>query len=193
MIIPAAALIVLVLPLLLGGRIIHLATVKLRHLGWITFALAVQIVIIEVLPGPPQLLAAAHIATYAVAGWFVIANRRIPGLVVIGLGAGLNALAITVNGGTLPASPDALRAAGIDAEAGFVNSGALHDPRLGFLGDVFALPAPLPLANVFSVGDVLIIAGTAIASWAILGTHWSPPWRPRVRGRHVRGMPTTAH
>ena len=30
------------------------------------------------------------------------------------------------------------------------------------LGDIFVLPRPLPLANVFSLGDVLIAAGAVV-------------------------------
>jgi hypothetical protein len=39
--------------------------------------------------------------------------------------------------------------------------------RLWFLGDVFAIPASWPLANVFSVGDLLIAIGCV---WTILAT-----------------------
>jgi hypothetical protein len=79
-----------------------------------------------------------------------------------------------VNGGTLPARPGALRAAGIDLTAdGFVNSGPLEHPHLWMLGDVFAIPEPLPLANVFSIGDVLIVLGVGMVSWAVLGTRWN--------------------
>ena len=41
-------------------------------------------------------------------------------------------------------------------------------PRLWFLGDVFALPARLPLANVFSVGDLLI--GLGMIAFIILSS-----------------------
>jgi hypothetical protein len=30
------------------------------------------------------------------------------------------------------------------------------DTKLAFLGDIFVFPRPLPLANVFSIGDLLI-------------------------------------
>ena len=35
------------------------------------------------------------------------------------------------------------------------------DAPLLFLGDIFVLPRPFPLANVFSIGDVLIAEGLA--------------------------------
>jgi hypothetical protein len=39
--------------------------------------------------------------------------------------------------------------------------------RLALLGDVFAVPRPLPFANVFSIGDLLIAVGGA---WFIART-----------------------
>ncbi len=49
----------------------------------------------------------------------------------------------------------------------FTNSTLIHaGTALPFLGDVFALPRPIPLANVFSVGDVLIGVGARGASSA---------------------------
>jgi Family of unknown function (DUF5317) len=182
MIIPVTALAAILIPLLLGGRLSHLAAVPFRHAMWIVAALAVQVVIIELLPGPPVVLQVAHIATYGVAGWFVVANRRIPGLWLVGTGAGLNGLAITINGGTLPARLGALQAAGLRvSDEQFTNSGLLPHPRLAFLGDIFAIPASLPLANVFSIGDVLIVLGTGWTAWALLGTRWTRPWTPTSR------------
>ena len=179
MIIPVAALTVLLLPLLLGGRTSRIAAVRLRHVAVIVAALGVQILIVELITGPEALLQGAHIATYLAALWFLVVNRQIPGLWLIGLGAIANGVTITLNGGTLPARAGALRAAGIDPDPDrFVNSGALAHPHLPWLGDVFAIPTPLPLANVFSIGDLLIIAGTGIAAWRILGTRWTTPWTP---------------
>jgi Family of unknown function (DUF5317) len=184
MIISVAALAALLTPLLLGGRLSRLAAVPFRHTGWIVAALATQVVIIEALPGPALLLQTAHIATYVIAGWFIVANRQIPGLWLVGTGAGLNGLAITVNEGTLPARLGALQTAGIPITPGeFENSGLIAHPRLAFLGDIFAIPAGFPLANVFSIGDILIVVGTAWTAWAVLGTRWSTPWTPRPRNR----------
>jgi hypothetical protein len=178
-IIPLAALTVLLIPLLLGGHATRLAAVRLRHIEWIVAALAVQILIVELLTGPQSLLKAAHVGSYVIALWFMVVNRHIPGLWLIGLGAVSNGVTITVNGGTLPARPGALRAAGIDLTPDrFVNSGEVAHPHLALLGDIFAIPAALPLSNVFSIGDILIILGTAVAAWRILGTRWTTAWTP---------------
>jgi hypothetical protein len=112
---------------------------------------------------PGSLAVAIHLASYALAGWFVIANLDVPGLWLIALGAVLNLAPIIVNNGVMPASPAATRLAGREpATDKFVNSRDMPDARLAFLGDVFAVPAGYPLANVFSVGDIVLVAGTAL-------------------------------
>jgi hypothetical protein len=62
---------------------------------------------------------------------------------------------------------------------GYRNSTAVADPRLGFLGDVFAIPASWPLSNVFSVGDVLIAVGAVWGLHRVCGSRLAGPARPR--------------
>ena len=54
------------------------------------------------------------------------------------------------------------------------------DANLAFLGDVFALPAWMPAANVFSVGDLLLALGAAIFVHAACGSRLAPRARLRV-------------
>ena len=63
----------------------------------------------------------------------------------------------------MPASRAALRLAGLPVSAIPHNNSELatSGDHLRFLGDVFALPHSLPLANVFSIGDILIAIGLA--------------------------------
>jgi hypothetical protein len=61
----------------------------------------------------------------------------------------------------MPASPTAVATAGLTG-TGPANSAVVSEPRLAFLGDLFALPAGWPLHNVFSVGDVLLVAGAVL-------------------------------
>ena len=95
----------------------------------------------------------------------LVVNLRQPGFGLIALGALANFAVIIANGGQMPASPDALIALTgypvipTDDFSNSVVAGA-HTP-LYFLADIFVLPRPLPLANVFSIGDVLIGLGGA--------------------------------
>jgi hypothetical protein len=180
MIIPLLGLIALISPLFTGGRLRRWGDVRLRHAFVLPIALVSQVVIIEVIPKANHgALSAVHIATYVAAGWFVWVNRAIPGLWIIALGAASNGITIALNGGTLPASRSALNAAGIHPKDGkFLNSGVLAHPHLGFLGDVFAIPAGSPLSNVFSIGDTLIVIGVFWAAQRICGSRLASAWRP---------------
>ncbi|HEY0000768.1 MAG TPA: DUF5317 domain-containing protein [Actinoplanes sp.] len=157
----------LVLVAVTGGSLARLATIQIRHVWLLWAALADQILVISVLPDSnATVLAIAHVASYVAAGAWLVANRRLPGGRLIGLGGALNGLVISLNGGTLPASESAVRAAGQVAEAGqFTNSEVLADPKLAWLGDVFATPTWVPGNNVFSVGDVAIWLGLMILLW----------------------------
>ena len=128
-------------------------------------ALAIQIVAVEV-PLPRGFAPVVHVLTYVVAFAFLWINRSVRGAVVVGAGALSNGVTIALNGGVLPASRAAVEAAGVDPDLAFANTAVLEHPVLPWLGDVFAWPAPLPLANTFSVGDVLIVVGVFVAAWA---------------------------
>ena len=161
---------------LFGGRLVALAEVRLRRVWAIFAALGLTVVA----TGPPGLPDGVRslllVAAYPVGAVFLAANWRVPGIVLTALGAALNLIAITVNGGVMPASPAALARAGLADDPGFQNSTVLADPRLAFLGDVFAVPASWPLSNVFSIGDVLIAAGLAWGLHRVCGSRLAPRW-----------------
>jgi hypothetical protein len=160
MLIGAALLLCIVSVPLLGGRLQALAELDFRRGAFAVAALVIQVVIISVLPGDAWGFSKEiHLATYFLLGLFLIANRHIPGLLVIALGGALNFAAIATNGGVMPADPDAVAAAGLSEQAGFTNSAPTSGAPLGFLGDVFHTPAWFPIHNVFSVGDMEIVLG----------------------------------
>jgi hypothetical protein len=138
---------------------------KIRAPGAIVAALSLQILIISVIPKvvrgwPGPVL---EVASYGLAVFFLIANRRIPWLWLVGVGGLSNLAAIGANGGVMPASPVALRAAGRVRHKGqFLNSTSLNRPHLAFLGDNFSVPHTWPLANVFSIGDVILAIGALL-------------------------------
>jgi hypothetical protein len=157
------------------GRLSALADLELRH-AWLAIAgIGLQVLIISVIPGEtPGFHEVVHMASYALLGAFAWMNRRVPGVPLIMLGGLLNAVAIAANGGVMPADPDlTLHTAG---DGGFVNSGAVEDPRLLFLGDVLATPGWLPLYNVYSVGDVTIVLGVLHLLHRVCGSRLMPRW-----------------
>jgi hypothetical protein len=83
-------------------------------------------------------------------------------MAIVALGAISNLAAISANGGFMPASREALTTAGFSDEGEHTNSIVLENPALEPLTDIFALPAGLPFANVFSIGDVLIALGIVV-------------------------------
>jgi hypothetical protein len=115
----------------------------------------------------------------------LVVNLRQPGFWLIIVGALLNFTAIVLNNGFMPASPDAvavLMGSPMLPTAAYTNSAlATAQTTLGFLGDIFALPRPLPFANVFSIGDVLIGLGGA---WFVVRTMHMPaalrPWKQQT-------------
>lgn len=150
------------------GDLRRIATLPLHHLWVIWVAVGMQVVVFGVLVHlvPDVVTNTMHLVSYAVALSFLWFNRRLPGAIGIGIGAACNLAAIAANGGVMPASPAAWRRAGFDQvpELQEANSHVLDDPRLAFLGDVFAVPEAWPLSNVFSIGDVIIaVAATYLA------------------------------
>ena len=185
---------------LAGGRIGLLSTISFRRKWAGLAAVVLQVLILRVWPhGAPDLHAMAHLASYALIFTFVAANLDVPGLGLLAVGGTLNLLAIAANQGVMPADPGALRAAGILAVPGeFANSAALHDPHLWFLGDVFSIPAGWPLSNVFSIGDVVLMAGAFVLLHRVCRTRLAPAldavahgaWRAAGRVAIVRDNST---
>ena len=100
---------------LAGGRLGALVELHLRRVWAIYAALGLAVLGVG-LPGLPDgLRSLLLVAAYPVGAVFLLANRRVPGMALVALGAALNLLAITANGGVMPASaerPGRGRAAG---------------------------------------------------------------------------------
>jgi hypothetical protein len=148
---------------LAGGRLTRLAGLQVRAIWAVVLCAAIQIVVTSLVRGGDHgLHVALHLGSYMLVAWFLIANRKLVGMPIVGLGVTLNVLAISANGGVMPAAATAIRIAGIDTSGGFANSDAVAHPRLLALGDVIPVPGPWPIGNVMSVGDLLIVAGVMI-------------------------------
>src|SRR5829696_9631653 len=177
----AFLLLLLTIPLA-GGRLGRLEGLELRSIWLAALAFGIQVVIVTLVPeGDTGLHRVAHLASYALVGACVLRNLHVRFLWVVALGGLLNLIAIVANGGVMPASRGALDAAGLGARSGeFANSDLVEGARLAFLGDVFAIPAGWPAANVFSIGDAVMVAGAFLALHAATGSRL--PLRSQATG-----------
>lgn len=152
---------------LLGADLGQLRLVRLRA-SWVVFvALGTQILLFtpaaRALPLPLS-ETTAHLLTYAVLLAFLAANLRRSGFAIAAAGTACNTIAIAANHGRMPVSLKSWTASGKPAAEltrhGFYDNVVLAShAHFSWLGDVFALPRVVPLANSLSIGDLLILLG----------------------------------
>jgi Family of unknown function (DUF5317) len=149
---------------LLGGHLDRLAAIRFRLAPLAVAVLVIQVALFSPLSdGLPEAVGRwIYVISTGLVLVVVLANLRLTGVPLVVLGAASNLAAIVANGGAMPASPTALAAVGLGV-GGNTNSVLLERPLLEPLTDIFATPRWLPLANVFSIGDVLIGVGVAVA------------------------------
>ncbi|HEU4947359.1 MAG TPA: DUF5317 domain-containing protein [Kribbella sp.] len=156
------------LALLTGGRFTRLAEDPLTGLRWLAAAAAGQVA--GSLSG--SLVYASGLVCSAICiGVFLRLNVHRPGVALLALGFGSNALVVALNG-AMPVSLSALARAGLDATPDLA-----ADPRhevsgagtmLSWLGDV--VPVALPgLGQAVSPGDVLTAAGAGLVLYVGMG------------------------
>jgi uncharacterized protein DUF5317 len=149
---------------LVGGRLERLGSMGFR---WAPLAIAGFVVQLLIFGPLDRVVGPAGLPLYIGSTLAVLAavvrNIAIPGLALVSVGTISNLAAILANGGVMPADPGAVTLAGIEHGPGFSNSAIVGSPALAPLTDVYALPAGVPLANVFSIGDVVIGAGVVVA------------------------------
>jgi hypothetical protein len=153
-----------------GGSLDALGRVRVRA-WWLVLA---GLVLHRVLPllwsggrAAAGLWVADALALYGALVAFALWNRRLPGAWLLLGGSAANAVAMLWAGGRMPvwtavlarvpaATADALRRGALPMHVAMAQPGGL-----GWLGDVFPTPPPLP-GDVFSVGDVGIALAAAV-------------------------------
>ena len=167
------AVVGLVVGRLLGGRVRALADTKIVATWLVFIAIGLQMIAFpwSFLPWttPSTVARAIWLVSFALLVVMLVLNRALRGAMVVAAGLVCNLVAVVANHGLMPVLPQALRTAG-DHYHVHNNSIQVVQPHLGFLVDRWSAPDWLPLANVFSVGDVLIAIGTIVAIAAAMRT-----------------------
>jgi hypothetical protein len=161
-----------VLGLVIGGRLGTLAQIELRA-TWLFFAaIGLQLVAFPVEAAPwrtsETLASVLWVMSYGLLVVGAGLNRRVTGVPIVAVGMTLNLVAILANRGTMPVRFAAMHDAG-RADAVQANSTAMSDPSMPWLVDRWAAPDWIPLANVFSVGDMIIAVGAVVIVLAGMG------------------------
>ena len=146
-----------------GGSFDSLARTRLRT-GYLVIAgLVLQVSFAIFTPG--WLTSASALAIVLVSNGlilaFIVLNRILPGMMVIGAGVLLN-VAVIASNGAMPVSIDAIRVAGIGRvpdESSLKHEMLGPDSTLPWLGDVIPLPK---LQEIVSVGDLVIVLGIGL-------------------------------
>lgn len=163
-----AVVVAIVLGILAGGRLSGLGELRFRWANLALGGLLVQLVLF--LPPVAERIGAAgvpiYVASSAAVLIAVLANTAIAGMKLVAVGAASNLAAIVANGGYMPASPSALAALGKEVGEAYSNSAVVSEPALAGLTDIWAMPAWMPFANVFSIGDLLLALGIGFAIWS---------------------------
>jgi hypothetical protein len=136
-----------------GGSLGRLAGIRVAW--WPVLAAAVLVRLAAGLAG--DLAGLAYVAAFAGIVAVALANRALPGALLIAVGAALNLVVVAANG-AMPISADAL--ALVD---GPLPRDPLHVPltdasRLALLADVIPFPV---VRTAYSAGDVLLAVGGA--------------------------------
>lgn len=195
MVLLIAIAVALVIGLATGGSLANAGGLRIRLLPVLVAALLIQVAIFTPIAGrwdiTHRIGPYIHIGTLFAVLFVMFRNLHIPGMKIIIVGAALNALVITVNGGFMPSPESALERAGRlervrqeearqQGESYVLSNSKIadDDTRLPFLGDAIAIPERVPLSNVISIGDILIAIGAITAIVRVMHRKQDAPREP---------------
>jgi hypothetical protein len=152
-----------------GGVLLHPPPLRNFWLVYLAFLPQGLLFYTDRLSGAPELLfPAALVLSQALLIAFVLCNRHLVGVWLLGTGVALNFLVIVLNGGMMPVTPATLTelVPGSLLESWEIGSRVGKDiilpraaTRLWWLSDTLLLPSFLPYRVAFSLGDVLLAMG----------------------------------
>ena len=174
-----AAVLAITVGMIAGGRLGRLKELDLRAPWVFVLAAAAQVGLMVLGAAGVSLgvgwAPALYVLTFVLVLMGIWANRRLPGMCLVGAGVFLNLVVIAANGGSMPVDRGLAVRAGntqmvemLDSPAYTNHVAAGEGTRLRWLGDVLALPMVVPRPEFYSpgsVGDVLVTLG---ACWLLL-------------------------
>ncbi|MBI4790962.1 MAG: DUF5317 family protein, partial [Chloroflexi bacterium] len=106
----------ILLALLRGGKLGNFAQLKIRWSWLILIGFLIQLIVFQPFwqdrSETQALTQVAYMVSLILLLFALLANLRVPGVALLALGFALNFIAIALNGGYMPASPEAVALAG---------------------------------------------------------------------------------
>ncbi len=164
-----AVLLGLIVGRLRGGRSLNIGSFEFK--GWVLIVIGFLLQMLPMLLGRMSWMThnghTIAFATLILVFFIVMLNGKKRGFWLVALGAFLNILAMASHGLKMPVSLSALRGMGHqELVESLSNSAVLNYTGLerltqwnDYLGKVIALPSGYPLAQVISLGDILMSVG----------------------------------
>lgn len=164
--------------LLRGGTLANFARLRVRRLSLILGSFAIRMLIDTPFMAGSLVsfwTVPLFLVSFGLLIWWVWENRHLPGGTLIGAGTIMNLAAVTANGGAMPVDPVAALYAGKPFDDAATASAAADVHRafgeqvqLWLLTDIFPVPAGIPFAAVYSLGDIILTVGIAILCYRTL-------------------------
>jgi len=146
--------------LLVGGRITNLARIRFRWPWLLVLAVLVREAVLLTPLNRVEGAQYTYLVTLAaIVAWTIWNLNRLPAIWLITAGSALNMIVIAANRGRMPVAPEiagTLLRRGTIGQYTVMGSGT----NLNFLGDWITL---YPVPEAYSLGDVLIAIGIAVA------------------------------
>ena len=177
--VPELIIIALILGLILKGKIYRIADIKIKYI-WVIFIPLILFAICRWTPLADYqwFLSGTAIIEKIILIAAALANRRLPGVKIFMIGLMINLIALSVNGGMMPASKSAIQATFGEKylEQALVaphprNTFIDSNTNLVYLCDIIPMHKPYAIVPaVDSVGDLVMTLGMFIFILAVMRT-----------------------
>jgi hypothetical protein len=186
MLMASVTILMCIIAVIAGGSLRNLVQIPIRWTVLVFTSLAIQIVIFTPLSrflGNASWIQPLYILSMWMLVIWVALNWRIPGMPLLALGLFSNTIAIAFNNGYMPVDSQALVIAGqlgrYSADGISNNSMiATESSRLWLLSDILPVPQGWPFADVYSIGDLLLVLGGGM--FAFYGIRQTPAGLPQT-------------
>lgn len=149
-----------------NGRLKNIDASKVKLLSLVFIAFFLEFIVLTLIKKGYMHIGAltyvSDVIMYSLLIIFAYANRKNKWLLLLGVGAILNAIVIFANGGVMPVNPDIVKSFGYHGDVALQGLYNLADgnTKLYFLADIIPIKYPKP--GIASIGDITEILGVAI-------------------------------